>query len=145
MTIYTLAYRLHETQAELLEKERNPIEVWTECVNRIDSRFMTLIGHRDDPAGYIDSICAQYIEDCISANIEHHVCALESMQSSLFRYQDEILTLEGVGAVFNGSDKVLSKVKQLLGWVEEIYGVALFSSQEFRELFKKREFEYQKV
>jgi len=98
---------------------------------------------KPDETSYLDKICTTFAKENNKEAIELHISKLDKLQASIYRYQDEILLLLGVGDAHQNVNKVAQTIRNVLGHLEDILCAALIGADEVKKMWEAGKFAYQ--
>ena len=111
-------------------------------VNRIYQRFKTTTTY-NAPAQFTEQICLSFLDDGNKDAINESIETLSKYQKSIYKYQNELLTLTGVGPEFHRVADISNEINLVVRWVEEIMCIAMVEPSEVVKMYQAREFEFQ--
>jgi hypothetical protein len=127
-------------------RETNALAIWLEQANQIQYRLGKLIGLPEISAPeFMDKLCIDFLANRDKDLIQEHVDKAGKLQKKIRKYQNEVLTLAGIGPDFNRVDAIVKEVCMLVGWVEELLCLAMVDAAEFTQMYETRSFCFQKV
>lgn len=112
-----------------------------EAVERVYRRLVGIIGA--SPRDYAERICTAFLEDQDKDKIYEHIVKLSKLQKSIYRYQNEVYALSGMGAEQLRAAEVLREVVTMVTWIEEILCYAMVDFEEVRDRYTGKQFMYQ--
>ena len=92
-------------------------------VNQIYQQFKTTTYNA--PAQFTEQICLSFLDDGNKDTINESIEKLSKYQKSIYKYQNEILALTGVGPEFHCVTEILKEINLAVRWVEEIMCIAM--------------------
>src|SRR5882757_583662 len=114
------------------QDERSPLErnlaTWMEHIDRVEYRFKKICGQNE--IKFVDEICKKFIAENNTDIIESHTSKLDELLRSIYRYQNEVVSLMGIGTDYKKIDIIVKKIKKVVGWLEEILSAALINVEE---------------
>lgn len=114
-----------------------------EDVERIHTRLVRFVGHSQQD--YVDKMAIAFLKD----QDEHRICQdverLSAMQTSIYRFQNEIYALAGAGAACKRASQVVEEISEVLKWVEELLCYAMCDAKDFRDYYQGQKFMYQQI
>jgi hypothetical protein len=119
------------------------IRTWMERVESIDKRLKIITG--DSPSGYLNQICCDFLVDYDKDPIHEQTIKLGKLQKAIYKYQNEIFALEGIGPTYRRVDAIVKQVCAVVSWVEEILCFAMVDAEEVKIRFERNEFLYQTI
>lgn len=119
----------------------SPLETWMEAVERVHRNMGRVT--EDAPQEYVEKICAGFLEHHDKDKIHKKIVRLSRFQKSIYRYENEVYALAGVGKEYDRAAEVTKQVNTLLGWVEEVLCYAMVDFQEVKDCYQAKEFMYQ--
>ena len=112
-------------------------------VNRINQRFKTTTYNA--PALFTEQICLRFLSDGNKDAINESMEKVSKSQQSIYKYQNEILTLTGVGPEFHRVAEISKEINLVVRWIEEIMCIAMVEPSEVVKMYEARQFEYQSL
>lgn len=112
-----------------------------EAVERVHRRLAGIVG--TSPKDYAENICTSFLENQDKDKIYEQVVKLSKLQKSIYRYQNEVYALSGMGAEELRAAEVLREVVTMVTWVEEILCYAMVDIEEVRDRYTGKQFMYQ--
>ncbi|KAJ3497295.1 hypothetical protein NLJ89_g10366 [Agrocybe chaxingu] len=120
---------------------QDPLHLWMEQNDRIKNRLLKITGK--EPAIFVDEISLRYLSDGNKDTLHTHATQLGKLQKAIYRCQNEVLTLAGMGPEYHAVDKTVILIRTIVGWVEEVLCYAMVELSEVRRLREERGFMYQ--
>jgi hypothetical protein len=117
------------------------VRAWMERAESIDKRLKGITG--DSPSEYLSRICLDFLADYDKDPIHEQIIKLGKLQKAIYKYQNEIFSLDGVGPAFRRVDNIVKHVCMVVGWVEELLCYAMVDADEVKIRYEKQEFLYQ--
>ncbi|KAF8907607.1 hypothetical protein CPB84DRAFT_1843825 [Gymnopilus junonius] len=118
-----------------------PLALWMEVVERIAQQLGRTINLSAQE--FVEKICQQYFQDCDKDWIYKNVVRLGKLQKKIYRYQNEVYELDGVGPQYERACQVVQDVCTPLKWVEELLCYAMIDFEEVRDRHVEKKFMYQ--
>lgn len=117
------------------------IGIWMERVESIDKRLKIIT--RDSPSEYLNQICCNFLADYDKDPIHEQTIKLGKLQKAIYKYQNEIYALDGIGPTYRRVDDIVKQVCMVVGWVEELLCFAMVDAKEVKIHFERHEFLFQ--
>lgn len=92
---------------------------------------------------YVNKICTEYLEDKDKDRINEHITRLSKLQKAIYRYQNEVYMLAGVGDKHDRAAKVVQDVCTIVRWVEELLCCAMVDYGDVKDRHVGKKFMYQ--
>jgi len=124
-----------------MSKTESSLNKWIKYSEYIQKRFNKLTD--DDPMKYIEKICLQFIQNQDKDDIHAEVVKLSTLQKRIYRCQNEILNLAGLGPEWNAVDVIVTKLCRVVRWLEEVFCQAIVGHSEVCRMYDEAQFEYQ--
>jgi hypothetical protein len=64
----------------------------------------------DSPSGYLNQICCDFLVDYDKEPIHEQTIKLGKLQKAIYKYQNKILALEGIGPTYRRVDVIVKQV-----------------------------------
>jgi hypothetical protein len=127
------------------QDKRSPLErnlaSWMEHINRVEYCFEKICGPNE--INFVNEICKRFIAENDMEVITSPTSKIEKLLKSIYCFQNEVLSLMGVGSDYEKVDIIVKRVKKVVGWLEDIQSVAFFGIDEVDDNQKARRFAYQ--
>ncbi|KAF8950643.1 hypothetical protein BDZ97DRAFT_1770997 [Flammula alnicola] len=117
------------------------LRVWLEHASWVKSRMEKITSKA--PATFLEQVYGECIANGDSGNIQEYATTFLKFQRSIYRYENEVLSLAGVGPEYNLVREISKQVCQIVGWVNELLCHASISIQEVKEVHDAQELAYQ--
>jgi hypothetical protein len=112
-----------------------------ERVESIDKRLKIITG--DSPLEYLNQICHDFLTNHDKDPIHEQTIKLGKLQMAIYKYQNEIYALDGIGPTYCRVDELVKKVCRVVGWVEDLLCLAMVNAEEVKVRFERNELLYQ--
>lgn len=112
-----------------------------ERAESIDKRLKTITG--DAPSEYLNRICQDFLADYEKDPIHEQIVKLGKLQKAIYKYQNEVLAIDGIGPAFFRVNDIVKQVCMVVSWVEELLCYAMVDAEEVKTRWEKHEFLYQ--
>lgn len=132
----------HSTTVSLSATE-SALKTWTEYSKSVQRRFNRLTD--DNPIKYVEKICSQFIQDHNKDNIHAEVVKLSNLQKRIYRSQNEILNLAGLGPEWNAVDIIVKKICTVVNWLEDVFCQAILGHSEVCKMYNRTQFAYKQA
>ena len=96
-----------------------------------------------DEITYLEKICATFVEEHNKEDLEFQISKLDKLQASIYKYQEEVLSLSGMGSAYENIDKIARAIRNVLGHLEDILCAALLGVEEVEKVWLAGKFAYQ--
>ena len=96
------------------------------------------------PFEFVHCICKQLLQDHDKDRVHTFSIELSKLQKMLYKYQNEVLQLDGVGNNYKKLQNIVKDVRLVLEWVDELLVLAMVDIHEVRQLYYTSELLYQK-
>ena len=116
-------------------------DIWMKQVDRVYRRFKTTT--TNEPVQFTDNICQSFINEGNKDDLNEWIVKLGKYQKSIYKFQNEILALAGVGPDFQKVDNISKEINRVVHWVEEILCVAMVEANKVSKMHAERRFKYQ--
>src|SRR5882757_3758304 len=127
------------------QDKRSPLEQnlasWMEHINRVEYHCEKIC--RPNKINFVNEICKRFIAENDIEVITSPTSKIKKLLKSIYCFQNEVLSLMGVGSDYEKVDIIVKRVKKVVGWLENIQSVAFFSIDEVDDNQKARRFAYQ--
>ncbi|KAF8814360.1 hypothetical protein BYT27DRAFT_7082456, partial [Phlegmacium glaucopus] len=114
---------------------------WMERAESVDKRLTRITG--DSPSQYLNTMCLDFLADYDKDPIHEQTVKLGKLQKAIYKYQNEIYALDGVGETYRKVDKIVKQVCMVVSWVEELLCYAMVDAEEVKTRYEKHQFFYQ--
>jgi hypothetical protein len=112
-----------------------------ERINCVEYRFERICGPNE--INFVNEICKRFIAKNDMEVITLPTSKIEELLKSIYCFQNEVLSLMGVGPDYEKVDIIVKRVKKVVGWLDNIQSVALFGIDEVDDNRKDCRFAYQ--
>ena len=124
-----------------IEAETNePIQVTTQSIlesrvafflersKNIQSHLGKICGL--DEIAYLNNLCAEFVKEYNKEDIESHISKIDKLQASIQKYENEVISLLGIGSTYECVNDITKMVQKVLGNLEDIFCVVLLRVDE---------------
>ena len=111
------------------------------CSKNIQSRLGKICG--SDENSYLDNLCAAYVKEKNKEDIESHISKIDKLQASIQKYENEVISLLGMGSTYESVNNVTKMVWRVLGNLEDIFCAVLLGVDEVESMWVAGKFLYQ--
>jgi len=118
-----------------------PVTVWLERADRIAGRLRKITG--DDPKKYLHHIVEEFLDNRDKDIVYEQIVITGTLQKSLYQYENEVLTLTGMGLEYEKVRQITQLVGDVVKWLEEVLCLAMVDSADVETMFKERRFPFQ--
>lgn len=115
---------------------------WLERADSAECRLDKILGGID-PVPFVDQICKTYLREKSLPCLEAQVSSLVRLQKSLYKYQNEIYSLTGVGPEHKRMDALVGRIRTAVTLAEEVSCFAMLGPNEVYRMYVGKEFMYQ--
>ena len=98
-----------------------------------------------DESTFLDKICRTFVEENNKAHIEFQISKVDKLQATIYKYQDELLSLSGMGSAYESVKMIAQIIRNVLGHLEEILCAGLLGVDEVERMWAAGKFAYQAV
>jgi hypothetical protein len=120
---------------------RPPISIWLECADRVGSRLQKITGN--NATKYLHCVVEEFLECCDKDVVYEKIVTIGKLQKSMYRYENEVLTLAGTGADYDKVRGITQLVCKVIRWLEEVLCQAMVDETEVGKTFEERGFSFQ--
>jgi len=96
-----------------------------------------------DENAYLDNLCAAFVKENNKEGIESHISKIDKLQALIQKYENEVISLLGIGSTYESVNDVMKMVRQVLGNLEDIFCTVLLGVDEVESRWVAGEFLYQ--
>ena len=118
---------LGEIKRVLLRQE-SALAAWLERADSAERRLDKILG-RIDPVPFVDQICKTYLQEKSLPCLEAQVSSLVRLQKSLYKYQNKIYSLTGVGPEHKRMDALVGHIRTAVTLAEEVSCFAMLGAK----------------
>lgn len=86
----------------------------------------------------------KFLRDGDQDFIGQQLAEIGKLQSSVYKYENEVLTLAGVGQEYDKVRKTTLVVCEAIQWLEEVLCVAIVDPSDVEKMYKGGEFDFQR-
>lgn len=129
------------TERLVLVKMQPRIAYFLEHSRCIGSRLNKIC--KPDKITYLDNICTTFIKDKSKESIESHLFQVDKLQVLIHKYENEIISLLGIGSSYESINNIGQTVQRLLRHLEDILCIALLGVEEAENMQVAGKFSYQ--
>lgn len=134
-------------------ENKEPVQVTTQstldsrvafCLKRsksIQSRLGKICG--PDETAYLDNLCATFVKENNKQDIELHISKIDKLQASIQKYENEVISLSGIGSTYESVNDVVKMVRKVLANLEDIFCAVLLGVDEVESMWAAGKFWYQ--
>jgi len=76
-------------------------------------------------------------------DIESHISKIDKLQASIQKYENEVISLLGIGSTYESVNDVTKMVRKVLGNLEDIFCAVLLGVDEVESMWVAGKFLYQ--
>lgn len=121
--------------------QTSPINSWLDYATRLQVRFNKLVNQ--NPSAYAEKICVGFLADRDKDIIHEETIRLAKLQKSIYKCQDKVLQLSGIGDEYSRVDSIRKAICTTIAWVEEIFCYAIVDWGEVQRIHGERGFAFQ--
>jgi len=121
--------------------QRQTINVWLERADRIAARLRKITG--DDAKRYLHRIVEGFLSNQDKDAVYEQIVAVGKLQKSVYSYENEVLTLAGLGPEYEKVREVTRTVCDVIRWLEEVLCLAMVDGAEVEIKYKGCQFSFQ--
>ena len=121
--------------------QRQPVTVWLERADRIAARLRKITG--DDARKYLRRIVEGFLSKKDKDAVYEQIISVGKLQRSVYRYENEVLTLAGLGEDYEYVREVTRAVCDVVNWLEEVLCLAMVDAAEVEIRYKGCQFSFQ--
>jgi hypothetical protein len=114
------------------------------CLERskcIQSRLHKICGPND--TSYFDNLCTAFVKGNDKEDIESQISKIDKLQASIQSYENEVISLLGIGSTYESVNDVTKMVQRVLGNLEDILCAVLLGGDEVKSTWAAGNFLYQ--
>ena len=120
---------------------RTAIALCLERSKNIQSRLGKICG--PDENAYLDNLCVAFVKENNKEDIESHISKIDKLQALIQKYENEVISLLGIGSTYESVNNVTKMVRKVLGNLEDIFCTVLLGVDEVESRWVAGEFLYQ--
>jgi len=121
--------------------QRLPVNVWLERADRIAARLRKITG--DDARLYLCRIVEGFLGNQDKDAVYEQIVTVGKLQKSVYGYENEVLTLAGLGPEYEKVREVTRTVCDVIRWLEEVLCLAMVDAAEVEIKYKRCQFSFQ--
>ncbi len=118
-----------------------PITVWLERTNRIAARLQKITG--GNAKEYVLHVVEDFLEKYDIHIVHEQIVAVTKLQMSVYRYENEVLTIAGMGPEYDEVRGVTRLVCEVVRWLEEVLCLAMVDTADLEIMFKESRLPFQ--
>jgi len=92
---------------------------------------------------YLHCVVEKFLEHCDKNVIYERVVTIGKLQKSMYRYENEVLTLAGMGPDYDKVREITQLVCKVIHWLEEVLCQAMVDPTDVKKMFKECRFTFQ--
>ena len=92
---------------------------------------------------YLDNLCAAFAKENNKEVIESHISKIDRLQASIQKYENEVISLLGIGSTYKSVNDITKMVRKVLGSLEDIFCAVLIRVDEVESEWVAEKFLYQ--
>jgi len=78
-----------------------------------------------DEITYLDNLCAAFVKENNKEGFESHISKIDKLQASIQKYENEVISLLGIGSTYESVHNVTKMVQKVLGNLEYMFCAVL--------------------
>jgi hypothetical protein len=114
-----------------------------ECANHVSAQLQKLTGN--DPSKFLYCTVEEFLRHYDNEVFYEKIVEIGKLQKSMYQYEDEVLTLAGMGAEYDKVKVITHLVCKVIQWLEEVLCMAMVDATEVEEMYKARQLSFQKL
>jgi len=114
-----------------------------ERAGRIASRLHRITGKNS--INFLHRVVDEYLKSQDKDSVYEHVVMVGKLQKSIYRYENEVLTLAGVGPEYEKVKTVTRLVCEVVQWLEEVLCSAMVDAAGVGVTYQERGFSFQRA
>jgi len=118
-----------------------PITVWLERTNRIAARLQKITG--GNAKEYVLHVVEDFLDKYDKDIVYEQIVAVSKLQTSVYRYENEVLTIAGMGPEYDEVRGVTRLVCEVVKWLEEVLCLAMVDAAEVEIMYKESRLPFQ--
>jgi len=118
-----------------------PITVWLERTNRIAARLQKITG--GNAKEYVLHVVEDFLDKYDKDLVYEQIVAVSKLQTSVYRYENEVLTIAGMGPEYDEVRGVTRLVCEVVKWLEEVLCLAMVDAAEVEIMYKESRLPFQ--
>ena len=118
--------------------QASPINLWLDYATCLQVQFNKFVNQ--NPTVYAEKICVGFLADCDKDIIHEEKICLEKLQKSIYKCQNKVLQLCGIGDECSRVDCIRKAICTTITWVEEIFCYAIIDWAEVQQIHGERGF-----
>src|SRR5437016_4399913 len=115
------------------------------CLERskyIQSRLRKICG--PDENSYLDNLCTAFVKENDKEDIESHISKIDKLQASIQTYENEVISLLGIGSTYESVNDTTKMVRKVLGNLKDIFCAVLLGVDKVESMWAAGKFLYQR-
>ena len=96
-----------------------------------------------DEIAYRDNLCAVFVKENNEEDIESHISRIDKLHASIQKYENEIISLLGIGSTYESVNSITKMVRKVLGNLEDIFCAVLLGVDKVESRWVAGKFLYQ--
>jgi hypothetical protein len=96
-----------------------------------------------DEIAYLDNLCTAFVKENNKEDIESHISKIDKLQASIQKYENEVISLLGIGSTYESVNDITKMVWKVLGNLEDIFCAVLLGVDEVESMWAAGKFLYQ--
>jgi len=99
----------------------------------------------NDASKFLHCAVEEFLRHYDKEVIYEKIVEIGKLQKSMYRYENEVLTLAGMGAELDKVKVITHLVCKVIQWLEEVLCMAMVDATEVEEMYKGRQFSFQRL
>ena len=122
--------------------DTQPVNIWIERAGRIATQLHRITGNNS--VGFLHRVVDEYLKNQDKDSVYEHIVTVGKLQKSIYRYENEILTLAGVGPEYEQVKTVTCLVCEVVQWLEEVLCSAMVDAAGVGLTYQEHRFSFQR-
>jgi len=120
-----------------------PLTIWLERADRIAAWLRKIT--EDNSKKYLHCIVEEFLQsrDSDEDIIYEQIVAVGKLQKSVYKYENEVLTLAGLGLEYDKVKEITRSVCDVVRWLEEVLCLAMVDAAEVENAYQECLFSFQ--
>lgn len=121
--------------------QSSPISIWLERADRVHARLQRITENNE--IQFLHSVVEGFLKDHDKDCVYEHIVAIGKLQRLIYKFENEILTLAGMGLEYEKVGKITQHVCKVVRWLEEVLCHAMVDESEVDTMYVDRKFLFQ--
>ena len=118
-----------------------PLLIWLERADRTAARLRKIT--EDDSRKYVRRIVEEFLNGRDKDVVYEQIVAVGKLQKSVYRYENEVLALAGLGSEYDRVKEISCSVCDVIRWLEEVLCMAMVDAAEVEKTYQECLFSFQ--